>query len=260
MNLALPLLAGGALMLLTSGAKAKTTGTSTPSPSGGGGGTATGVAQFQARIADALSRSDYAELTRIAEDMRKAGLTAEAASLMVSATSLHQMGALGARSPGQPSGTVPPTAAIPSPPITIPAVIPSGVALPPVFVPPIVAPSSAPLPAGVSITPEEVKRRATATAMATNLRNTSRYQENKTLVKSFQSQEGLKPDGLYGPKSALQLATYGIVPPRPRYWARKTVKVDKQTYTEKMVEYSIHDTARAADWLAASRVSSDPIG
>ncbi len=51
----------------------------------------------------------------------------------------------------------------------------------------------------------------------------ARYNEDKNLVKKYQSAEGVTADGLYGPATALVLARHvGIVPP-PFYWP----KIDK---------------------------------
>lgn len=92
-----------------------------------------------------------------------------------------------------------------------------------------------------------------------NIRNTSRYKENPELVKQFQADQGLVADGKYGPKTGYALAELGVVPPRPRYWASKTVKVDKPTWTRRMLAYAATDPARAADWTAASKVANDPV-
>jgi len=182
----------------------------------------------------------------IANDMQAAGLTTEAAALRTVALNLQQLGALGgsSKSPGQP--VVAPSIQLPNPPI--------------VAIPPIVSPSSVPLPSGVPTSSSEQQRLQIAQAMAVDLRNTSRYKENQVLVKRFQEQEGLVTDGKYGPKSALALAALGIIPPRPRYWAKKTVQADKKEYAGEMLSHAATDPARAADWTAASKVQNDPIG
>lgn len=254
MNLFLPVAAAGLFMLMSGGAKAK-------APAGGasGGGRApvdpAVVAGFQTRIADAIARGDVNELNRIADQMEKAGLGPEAQSVRTSASLLHNLGVL---KPTTGTGPIVPTS--PGVPIVPPpsSGVPFPIPVPNIGLPPVVAvPSPVPLPGGVPVTAESQARRATALAMVTNLKNTSKYQESKGLVRAFQEQEGLKADGLYGPKTALQVATYGIVPPRPRYWAKKTAKVDKDTYAAKMVQYSVKDPVQAADWLNASRVDAN---
>jgi murein L,D-transpeptidase YcbB/YkuD len=244
MNILFPALGGlGLLLLLGSSSSAKAAGSSAkPNPKT--------ALDFQTRIADALSRSDAAALMAIANEMQAAGLTNEAAALRTVALNLQTLGALGgagsagSKSPGQPA--VLPSVAIPNPPLVV--------------VPPLISPSSIPLPAGVPMSSETAQRQQIAQAMAVDLRNTNRYKENKILVVRFQQQEGLKTDGLYGPKSALALAKLGIVPPRPRYWAKKTVAVDKVQFAAEMTARSVTDPARSADWIAASKVQNDPIG
>lgn len=249
MNLLVPALGGLGLLLLM-GSKSNANAASSSASAkpvakpGAGGKTAL---DFQTRIADALSRSDSDALMAIANDMQASGLTAEAEALRTVALNLKTLGALGgasSKSPGQP--VVLPSTAIPNPPLVV--------------VPPVVSPSSVPLPAGVQVSSVDAQRMQVAQAMAVDLRNTSRYKENKALVSRFQEQEGLKTDGLYGPKSGLALAKLGVIPPRPRYWAKKTVQLDKQQYAAEMTSRAVTDPARAADWNAAAKVQNDPIG
>lgn len=253
MNLLIPAVGGLGLLLLFSGtSKADTTKKQTlpgslPKPPSGTQKTAV---DFQARIGSALSAGDADALMGIANEMQAAGLTSEAEALRTVALNLKQLGALSGAgvktppvSPGQP--IVAPSQSLPNPPLVV--------------LPPVVAPSSVPLPAGVSVSSEEAKRIQIAQAMATDIRNTSRYKENQALVTKFQEQEGLVADGKYGPKSGLALARMGIIPPRPRYWSSKTVKVDKKQYADEMLSRAATDLARQADWTAASRVQNDPI-
>ncbi|HEV8246739.1 MAG TPA: hypothetical protein VGP93_13270, partial [Polyangiaceae bacterium] len=227
MNLLFPAAAGLGLLLLAGGkAKASPASSSakpiprSPGSTPAGGGALT-AADFQTRIADALSKGDKDGLMGIANEMQAAGLTTEAAALRTVALNLQQLGALGGGnvSPGQPA--VGPSVSLPNPPLVV--------------VPPVVSPSSTPLPAGVPVSSVQAQRLQVAQAMAVDLRNTSRYKENQVLVKRFQDQEGLVTDGKYGPKSALALAALGIIPPRPRYWAKKTVQADKKEYAGEML-------------------------
>jgi hypothetical protein len=221
-----------------------------PKPPGGTTPPKKTATDFQGRIADALAAGNADALMGIANDMQAAGLTAEAEALRTVALNLKQLGALGgagskppATSPGQP--VLAPSAALPNPPLVV--------------VPPVISPSSVPLPAGIPVSNAQTQRLQIAQAMAVDLRNTSRYKENQVLVKRFQEQEGLVSDGKYGPKSGLALAELGVIPPRPRYWARKTVQVDKKQYAGEMMSRAATDPARAADWTAASKVQNDPI-
>jgi murein L,D-transpeptidase YcbB/YkuD len=254
----IPIALGGlGLLLLSGGKKAGASSSSSAAHPSSSGKTAQ---DFQLRIAEALSRGDVNALMGIANEMQAAGLVTEAESLRASALTLQSLGALAkpaggaATSPGLPAvpvgaPVVAPTPAIPSPPVAPP---------PAIVLPPVVVPSATPLPAGSSVTAEQQRRFGVAQSAAMNLRNTSRYHEDKNLVKAFQAQEGLKTDGLYGPKSALAIADYGIVPPRPRYWTSKTMKADKAEYAKALLVYAQNDPSRAADWTAASKVANDP--
>lgn len=249
MNLLLPAAAGLGLLLMFSGSAsaepAKKPGTLPKKPGGTKAPTKTAT-DFQGRIADALAAGNADALMAIANDMQAAGLTSEAEALRTVALNLKQLGALGgagAKSPGQP--VVAPSTALPNPPLVV--------------VPPVISPSSVPLPAGVPVTSAQTQRLQIAQAMAVDLRNTSRYKENQALVRRFQEQEGLVSDGKYGPKSALALAELGIIPPRPRYWARKTVQTDKKQYASEMMARAATDPSRVADWTAASKVQNDPV-
>lgn len=237
MNLLIPAAAGLGLLLLASSSKAgPATSTTTKKPIGsGGGGTKKTATDFQGAIATALSSNDTDALMAIANQMQAAGLAEEAQALRTVAINLKTLG----RSPGVPSPS------LPNPPLVV--------------VPPVISPSSVPLPAGIPASGSQAQRMQIAQAMAVDLRNSSRYKENQALVSRFQEQEGLKADGKYGPKSALSLAALGIIPPRPRYWTRKTVQEDKKRYSMEMMTRAATDPSRAADWQAASKVQNDPV-
>lgn len=91
-----------------------------------------------------------------------------------------------------------------------------------------------------------------------NLLSAAANKEDKTLVKSFQLQEGAArvgtPDGLAGPKTSLAIASYGIIPAKPRYWSSKTKTSDMAAYKKVMTDYANKDPLRAAEWLAAGKV------
>lgn len=75
-----------------------------------------------------------------------------------------------------------------------------------------------------------------------------------SMLKLFQEQEGLVIDGLYGPKSGLAVATYGIIPPKPRQYNTKNMAKDKATYKAAMLEYAQSDPARRVQWIEAGNV------
>lgn len=89
--------------------------------------------------------------------------------------------------------------------------------------------------------------------MVLNLRSSKKYKEDKTLVKRFQSLAGLKVDGLYGPATALALAAYDVVPPKPLYWAKATADTDKYNYSKLISDIGATKSNRA-EWLEASNV------
>lgn len=83
------------------------------------------------------------------------------------------------------------------------------------------------LPAGDS--PE----RAFAKQTRDHLNSTTRYNENKAMVKKYQELTGLVADGMYGPKSARAMwSVYRIMPPNPYYWSKATASKDIAAYRE----------------------------
>jgi len=65
-------------------------------------------------------------------------------------------------------------------------------------------------------------------------------------------------DGLYGPKSALTLASdHGIVPPHPLYWPKKDVKGAKAVYQAQLAKFAAADPQRREEWNQAAHVDND---
>lgn len=78
-------------------------------------------------------------------------------------------------------------------------------------------------------------------------------------LKAFQTAEGLKVDGKYGPGSGLRIAVYGIVPDKPWHWGTasggiKSVNADKAKWAAAMLAYAKADPTRAEEWAAAAKV------
>ena len=98
--------------------------------------------------------------------------------------------------------------------------------------------------------------RRAAAAQLTNMLFMSRpHEEDKNAVTKWQSDEGLKPTGLYGPGTAIALAErYGIVPPRPRYWTRSGTGAVKRAYVHRLRMQGVRDPARKEEWDAAAAV------
>jgi peptidoglycan hydrolase-like protein with peptidoglycan-binding domain len=77
--------------------------------------------------------------------------------------------------------------------------------------------------AGAPATPEASTSsgagKAAAEALAAHLRSRKKGTEDKAKVKAYQTAAGLKPDGLFGPQTAADVASYGVVPPvKNLYW------------------------------------------
>jgi murein L,D-transpeptidase YcbB/YkuD len=100
---------------------------------------------------------------------------------------------------------------------------------------------------------------ALASRFALMLQTTKPGKEDRAVVSMFQSDNGLKADGLYGRNTAVMLARkYRIVPPRPPVsWGTsaggyKSVAPDKQLYRQAMLDLARTDGARADEWTAAA--------
>lgn len=192
-------------------------------------------------------QGDPVQLEGLAAEMRKRGFTKTADQLQAKATQIRA--ALDAartmndidrefKSPGivpsSPQFTQQPTSPPPPPP---PA--PSGTppmiitATPPAPLPVPATPQAQPVP------PEKSKAQILATSLATSLNDLlerfgsvpkARYKEDKAAVQRFQTQEGLKVDGAYGPTTAQHVARYVSDVPPPFYWAKGAGQKDLSTY------------------------------
>lgn len=83
-------------------------------------------------------------------------------------------------------------------------------------------------------------------------------------VKDFQLMEKQRGqyvgniDGLYGPKSALALASdHGIVPPHPLFWSKKDPKGAKAAYQAQLARFAAADPQRREEWNQAAHVDND---
>lgn len=115
---------------------------------------------------------------------------------------------------------------------------------------PVVVPDSEPVSAA---------SKSLAAKFALMLQTTKAGKEDKSVVKLFQTDNGLKADGFYGRQTAVMLARkYGIVPPRPPVsWGTaaggyKSVAPDKQLYRQAMLDLAKTDAARADEWTMAA--------
>lgn len=94
--------------------------------------------------------------------------------------------------------------------------------------------------------------RALAARVTHMLVTSPRGAEDRTLVALFQSRNGLKPTGYYGPSVALALAQrFGIVPPAPLYWTESRTGKSKSNYRDALRMLAERDPQRSEEWLRA---------
>lgn len=86
----------------------------------------------------------------------------------------------------------------------------------------------------------------------------NRYQEDRNLVKAYQAQEGLTPDGLYGVGTGLSMVGYNLIPAKPYYFSKIQSKMlaSKERWKNEMLRMASIDPARALQWEAASDIRS----
>jgi hypothetical protein len=113
-----------------------------------------------------------------------------------------------------------------------------------------------PLPAVQTVDPQ----RALAAALNLEVAASAKGSENKALVLQYQRQENArgkavgKEDGLYGPKTALTLATdWGLVPTKPLYWPVNPTPA-QQAYKKALLAVAALDPQRAEEWARAAKV------
>ena len=86
-----------------------------------------------------------------------------------------------------------------------------------------------------------------------------KYQRNENRVRVANDQEaGLNPDGKYGLETAMSLADYDLVPPKPLYWGKDgtyaSYTAERKQWNDWCLAKAKADPARAAEWTAASKV------
>jgi peptidoglycan hydrolase-like protein with peptidoglycan-binding domain len=118
--------------------------------------------------------------------------------------------------------------------------------------------ASSPLPGLIRPTvPVEVMdpARSLAARTALHLMHSRPGREDKDLVRSLQLQEGVKPNGHYGPSTALALTRHGLVPPKPYYWSRTGTARIKRDYRAALRALAAQDPQRADEWTRAALVT-----
>lgn len=189
-----------------------------------------------ADVEAARALGDPLQLRALAARLTAAGFTGAASDLLNLAQEIERATSPAAQtytSPGQPTRakTVPQT--VPGKaPVAIPIVLP-------------------PAPRVVGAQAPDV-RQLQAGQLALSLVGRRAGTEDRAKVKNFQGVNGLKPDGLYGPATALKLAELGIVPPTPFYWPRANPMGAKRAYKAALQAKAQSDSARRQEWTAAA--------
>jgi len=263
----LPLAAGGlALFAFGSKASAAPAGSPGAKPPAPGPGTSpvptpgepVPSAQVLAQIAAALASADPVQLKATAADLDRQGFKTQATQLRQLAAEIEKAMAQAPLKPPATPGTVPagvPAAvAAAATSIGIPQAPGAGGGVVQVQLPAIPAPP--PLP----MTPQVDPARTLAANVNLEIASSTKGRENKGLVSQYQIQENArgkavgKVDGLYGPKTALTIATdFGIIPSKPVYWPVNPTPA-KQAYKKALLDIARQDPQRAEEWARAANV------
>jgi len=177
--------------------------------------------ELQRRVAEAVKTADSGIMRKVADELERLGATVAAAELRRLADEVDR-----GKAPVSPPTSSPPAEPPSPPPRAPPPTAPP--ASPPPFVPPALPFTPLPPP---SHDPQKLAR---AQTLALHLGSVRKYKEDRSKVKAFQVQEGLKADGLYGANTALALAYYGIAPPTPFYWPQKGAQTAKDAYVAEL--------------------------
>lgn len=196
-------------------------------------------------IQAAASSGNPALMRSTARQLQSMGYTAQASALNAAADAIEAaqraLPSPGTVSPGQPVQVPGPGGAV--------------ITLPPVALPG--APSGA----------NPVAARLTAALNQTDPITNGRTDDNiqKGLVAALQGQEKTlgkysgPVDGLYGPGSALLVASYGIVPYPPFFWSNvksKTANL-KANFKKAMLNRAAADPTRADEWAHVAQVAQN---
>lgn len=97
--------------------------------------------------------------------------------------------------------------------------------------------------------------RALAARLVHMLLSAPRGAEDRTLVARFQSENGLRATGYYGPSVAIVLAQrFGIIPPKPFYWTESRTGKSKSNYRDALRLIGERDPQRVEEWIRAGNV------
>ncbi len=192
-------------------------------------------AELVDRMVAALARKDPRELRMLAGELRALGYPEQAQSLIAAAVELE-------KAQGKPQTGKPPAAGSSAPRPQIVPAAGGGYTLP----------STAPIsPLGTPTGPVQDARQLLAAEVARSALKTGT--PDAALVRKFQLQEGLTVDGKWGPKSAVSIIKYGIIPPTPKVWPKANASAAQEAYFVLLRRQSETDPARKEEWLAAAR-------
>lgn len=109
------------------------------------------------------------------------------------------------------------------------------------------------------ITPDNAARAiASAQALADYLRARGGRPKGRPIddpnVHAWQAQEGLRPDGWYGPVTGARIAAYRVVPPKPWYWPKKGLAKALRDWKALMNQRAAENPDNASEWLASAKV------
>lgn len=231
--------------------------------------------QLLSQLTAVVTRQNPAEMRAYAQQLRQAGHAEPAASLEAAAREVelaqaqHAAGqkaaaAAAGRAAAAAARGVPAVPAAPAPtqiayqtPPAIPALAgpqPSAISVPmPTTVPTV---ATVPIPTLAAPKVPTTPRREAADALVRHLMvdAPSKPNENKEIVKRYQSLAGRTVDGKYGPGDARSLATSesgNHIPPPPRYWPRRTYAKAVEEYEAWLTQKKYSDTQRSAEWSSA---------
>ena len=73
-------------------------------------------------------------------------------------------------------------------------------------------------------------------------------------IKAYQTEQGVKVDGFYGPKTAETLIKFGFVPATPWIWPKTGTAKAKSDWRELTADMAERDPQRADEWAESGRV------
>ena len=114
--------------------------------------------------------------------------------------------------------------------------------------------SSAPSPQATIPVGMPYPSKVLAQETALHLKFATKGKEDQSLVKRYQADnqpDAGAVDGKYGPKTALTMIRYGLVPPTPFYWPADATTA-KRNYKNQLLAEAQRDPVRAQEWSQAA--------